>query len=102
MGDTYRIFIGAWLIWAFIIVASYGGNLRAFLLYPSYSEPLDTLQRLADKGITAEVHEYGNQIEAHIEQSKDPVLQKVWGNRKDIPYQEFPMEPVRESKAWQP
>jgi len=39
-----RFAIGVWILFAFVIGAGYGGNLRAFILKPTNKDPVDDLK----------------------------------------------------------
>ena len=46
-----KVVIGIWILYCFIIGASYSGNLKAFLTNPGYSAPIDSLRNVLDSGL---------------------------------------------------
>ena len=46
-----RIVFAVWILYCFIIAASYSGALKAFLTLPVYQPPIDTLKDVLDSGL---------------------------------------------------
>lgn len=91
-----RCVLGAWIMYTVVIVASYGGNLKAFLTTPSYSgkdlneqpnlisspheyscltaEPITTLKGILESGLPWNMVLYGEEEEIEMARSSDPVI----------------------------
>ncbi len=90
-----RLVVGVWLLYSFVITASYGGNLSAFLLKPEFSQPINKVEDVVSSGLPWSMVLYGEEIESYLEQSEMPVEQKLWEEGKTvIPYEEFPINEV--------
>ncbi len=90
-----RTFSGAWFLSAFILTASYGGNLRAFLLKPVLTDPVRTVDQLVSSGLPWNAVEYGDWAEKRITQSEDETLKVYWERKNAVPFEDFPFERVR-------
>ncbi len=89
-----RNFICAWFMFAFVITASYGGNLRAFLLSPVMSEPIDTLADILASGLGWRLVEYHDWMQTKVETSDNQMVQEYWRERNVVKYEDFPFEQV--------
>ncbi len=90
-----RTFSGAWFLSAFILTASYGGNLRAFLLKPVLTDPVRTVDQLVSSGLPWNAVEYGDWAEKRITQSEDETLKVYWEGKNAVPFEDFPFDRVR-------
>ena len=46
-----RIVFALWILYSFLIAASYSGALKAFLTLPTYQPAIDTLDDVLDSGL---------------------------------------------------
>ena len=69
-----RVTLGTWLIGCVIISASYGGELRAFLMTPNYEKEIDTMKDVLDSGLPWNLILYGEEIEGEMAGSDDPII----------------------------
>ncbi len=90
----HRTVTGGWLMSSLIITASYGGNLRAFLLMPKYTLPIENMKEVVESALPWTMVLYGEEVETYLEQSVDPVEKGFWDGKTVIPYNEFPLEQV--------
>ena len=49
--NATRIVFAIWILYSFLIAASYSGALKAFLTLPVYQPPIDTLGDVLDSGL---------------------------------------------------
>lgn len=49
--DSARLVVGTWWVVVMVVVATYSGNLIAFLTFPRMDEPIDTIENLLDRKI---------------------------------------------------
>ena len=47
---SLRFIVGFWWLFCIVIVATYSGNLIAFLTVDKYNAPFETLKEMAEKG----------------------------------------------------
>ena len=75
-----------WLWYSFIVTASYGGELRAFLLKPKLNSPIDTIMDIVD---------YGDGMWNNIASlSEFKGIQKFIREKIEVEYKDFPLEYV--------
>ncbi len=87
-----RILFGVWIWVSFIVLSSYGGNLRAFLLHPKVPKPINTIEDLVKSGLPWNMVLYGEPIEKVLEETQDPVFKKFWEEKEVVPYKSFPYD----------
>ena len=92
----FRIVIGGWLFSSLVMTASYGGNLRAFLLRPQYSKPINNMEDVVTSGLPWTMALYGEEVELYLARSEDPVEKRFWEGKTVIPYTDFPIVEMRE------
>ena len=61
------------------------GNLRAFLITPSFTEPINSLAEVIDSGLEWGLVLYGEEEEIQMAQSTDPVISKIWKDKTVVP-----------------
>ncbi len=83
-----------WLLFAFLVTAGYGGNLRAFLMNPPLEDPIDTLQKVADSGLPWEMGIYGEDVEMEMARSENPLMKKIWNEKIPVLGEPFAFEKV--------
>lgn len=49
--NAIRWVVGIWILYCFVIGASYSGSLKAFLTNPGYSSPINTLGDVLESGL---------------------------------------------------
>ena len=49
--NATRIVFAIWILYSFLIAASYSGALKAFLTLPVYQPPIDNLKDVLDSGL---------------------------------------------------
>ena len=76
-----------------VIGASYTGNLRAFLITPTLTNPINTLKEVVESGLEWGMVMYGEEEERMMAQSTDPVISAIWKYKVEEPYRSIP--PVR-------
>lgn len=85
---------GAWLLFGLVISASYGGSLRAHILKPEYTSPVDTVADIVDSGLPWNFVMYGEDLERQIPTRgrDDPVLEKFWEQKILLDFETFPFQ----------
>ncbi len=84
-----------WLWYSFIATASYGGELRAFLLKPKLNSPIDTIMDIVDSGFPWRVVDYGDGMWNNIASlSEFKGIQKFIRDKIEVEYKDFPLEYV--------
>ncbi len=78
------------------MTASYGGNLRAFLLRPQYSEPINNMEDIVNSGFPWTMVMYGEEIELFLARSEDPIEKRFWEGKTEVPYADFPVDGMRD------
>ena len=76
-----------------VIGASYTGNLRAFLITPTLTKPINTLAEVVESGLEWGMVMYGEEEERMMAESTDPVISTIWRDKIEEPYR--PIPPVR-------
>ena len=73
-----------------MISSSYCGNLRAFLITPTLTEPINYLSEVVESGLPWGLILYGEEEERIMAQSKDPVISTIWENKDIEPLGQYP------------
>merc|ERR1712198_221261 len=81
-----RIVFAVWILYCFIIAASYSGALKAFLTLPVYQPPIDTLKDVLDSGLPWGMVLYGEEEEEMMASSEDAVIRRIWDEKNIKPY----------------
>ena len=80
-----------------VLSAGYGGNLRAFLMNPSYEEGIDSFAGILTSGLPWEIGLYGEEVEGEMAASTHPVMKAIWDGK--IPVNNEPFAYQRVSRA---
>ena len=73
-----------------VMSASYGGNLKAYLSTPSFTEPIDSLEQIDSSGYGLDILLGGEEEEKMMETSTDPLMMRIWGKLNQMwPNYEF-------------
>nr|XP_040569314.1 glutamate receptor ionotropic, delta-2-like [Lepeophtheirus salmonis] len=87
--------IAVWFIYCFVMSAAYGGELKAYLTTPTFSNPINTLEDVVENDLPWGMILYGELEESIMAQSKDKIVQKIWADKIVLEYQVLPqIEPV--------
>ncbi len=89
-----RSVVGGWLLFSFILTASYGGNLRAFFMTPKYTEPVENMLDVVESGLPWTMTITGEEIETYLANTEEPVEQQLWAGKTVVPYSDFPHKEV--------
>lgn len=89
-----RSTVGLWLLSAFVLSVSWGGELRAFILKPEYSSPIDSVHDVLDSGLPYTMVLFGGEIEQHLMERPERHYQELWKGKTVVDYQECPYERV--------
>ena len=76
----FRWLIGIWTLGAFVLSASYCGMIKAAMMKPTYTKPIDTVTDVYESGLPVEIMDC-LEFEGHISEDTDPIVQHVYGNR---------------------
>ena len=85
-----RVVIAVWILYCLVIGSSYTGNLRAFLITPSFTDPINTLKEVVESGLEWGMVMYGEEEERMMAQSTDPVISAIWKYKVEEPYRPTP------------
>ena len=80
-----------------ITMAAYSGNLRAMLLRPNLTPPIETIEDIVTSGLPWKMIDYGEEYEQKLASSEDQLIRKFWKNREVIQYDStygFPLKAV--------
>ena len=84
-----------WLWYSFIITASYGGELRAFLLKPKLNSPINSYKDVVDSGLPWKVADYDDGVWEFLAYLNDiDGIQEFVRDKHDVQYKDFPFEYV--------
>ncbi len=84
-----------WLWYSFIITASYGGELRAFLLKPKLNSPINSYKDVVDSGLPWKVADYADGVWEFLAYLNDiDGIQEFVRDKHDVQYKDFPFEYV--------
>ena len=86
----FRIIIAVWILYCLVISSSYCGNLRAFLITPTLTEPINYLSDVVESGLPWGLILYGEEEERIMAQSTDPVISTIWKNKDIEPLGQYP------------
>ena len=86
----FRVVIAVWILYCLVIGSSYTGNLRAFLITPTFTKPINTLKEVVESGLEWGMVMYGEEEERMMAQSKDPVISAIWKYKIEEPYRPTP------------
>lgn len=82
------------MLYAFIVTASYGGNLRGFLTNPGTTEPINTVKDMVSSELPWNIVLYGEDVEYDLSVSQDPLVKKLWDKKEVVVHQRMPYERV--------
>ncbi len=85
----------SWLLPAFLLCASYSGVLRASLIRPEYTRPVETIHDIVASGKPWKMVLYGSSPETSLQEQTEEPFVTFWRDKEVVPYQEFPYETVR-------
>ncbi len=109
-----RILISVWLLFAFLVTAGYGGQLRSFLLNPGmlkikeyqccmtmnvcpfleFEDSIDTLEKVLSSGIPWEIGLYGEDVEVQMARSEHPTMKAIWDGKIPVINEAFAFQRV--------
>ena len=95
-----RCVIGGWILSALITAAAYGGTLRAFLLKPEFSSPINTLQEVVESGLPWNFVLYGDEFETLLAKQEDEVTRQFWDEKEVVEYNDYPVDRVTKRKKF--
>ena len=95
-----RVVIAVWILYCLVIGSSYTGNLRAFLITPSFTDPINTLKEVVESGLEWGMVMYGEEEERMMAQSTDPVISAIWKYKVEEPYRPTPPVSCKWSIDW--
>ncbi len=72
-----------------IFTSAYGGNLRAFLMTPQYEKAIDTMHDIVNSKLPWTMILYGEEVEAHLMTSKNPIEKAFWNGKTAVGYEPF-------------
>ena len=82
-----RILFGVWILYCFVISASYSGSLKAFLTTPEYGSPIDTLRDVLESGLPWGMVLYGEEEEMMMANSPlGSDIRTIWDGKIIKPY----------------
>lgn len=90
-----RLAVVTWLWYSFVVTALYSGELRAVLLHPAQSPPLDTIRDVVDLSSSWEVVDYGDRMWDPFFMrffGKTDGIEKFYRDMTKVEYKEFPLE----------
>ena len=82
--------IAFWILYCLVISASYSGELRAYMINPSFTSPISTLQQVVDSGLPWGMVLYGEEEEEMMAASEDPVIKRIWNEKYVEVYSQTP------------
>ncbi|XP_047482563.1 uncharacterized protein LOC125034667 [Penaeus chinensis] len=81
MGRTskngFRVLVGGWLIFAFIVGTAYRGNLTAALTLPKYPPRPETIEQLVGNAKMVTIMPWGKDFKTYFKDSDSPVFEKL-------------------------
>ena len=81
-----RWVVGTWIIFCFVMMSAYGGELKAYLTQKSYTSPIATLQDILESGLPWGMIFYGELEQQIMETSSDPTIKAIWDGMTEFPY----------------
>ena len=92
-----RIFLGFWLLYSFVVTASYGGLLVASSLRPEFTRPVESMADVIESGLPWRyVRYYIDFWDEMFRQSRDPTVREFWEGKTFVEYDAFPYKQVSE------
>ncbi len=88
-------------MYAFIMTAAYGGELRAALLKPKYGPTIDSIKDIVDSGLPWKLVNYGDTV-VEVALQEEEGYDAFMADREFLPYNDFPFEtvcPLTQEKA---
>ncbi len=82
------------MLCSFLLTSSYGGNLAAHLLRPSFTAPIDGMGEIVKSDLPWHIVLYGDELGTVLESSDDPTERKFWRDKTPAPFEVFPVEQV--------
>ncbi len=67
-----------WFMFAFLLTASYGGNLRAILLAPRVGKLIKTMEDIFESGLPWSMPLYGEELDIWLAGEDDPMIKRFW------------------------
>ncbi len=89
-----RLSLLAWLCYSFLITASYGGELRAFLMRPVPQEPIETARDIVDRASGWRAVDYGDGLWQMWRDLPYDGLEELFEGMEMARYEAFPVEYV--------
>jgi hypothetical protein len=86
--------VAVWLLYCVVIGACYSGELKAYMTTPTYTSQIKTLSEVIDSGLTWQMVMYGEEEEARMAVSTDPIIKKIWDDKIVVEYSSTPMVSV--------
>ncbi len=84
------------MVSAFVLTSSYSGSLRAVLVTPTLTPPIDTIRQLIHSDLDWSIVSYDDPIEQQIAASRDPDIMEFWAKKGVVEYQSFYYEKVNQ------
>ena len=69
--------------------------MRAHLLRPDHTEPIETVKDVVDSGLPWNFVFHGFYLEHFMEKHEDGDYKRFWDEKETLEYDEFPFERVR-------
>ncbi len=88
--DGLRWVIGVWFAYCLVMSSSYSGALKAYMTTPTFTAAINTLKGVLDSGLPWSMVLYGEEEEAMMAQSTDPIIKKIWDEKKVEQYSPTP------------
>ena len=86
-GPGVRTVLAMWMIFCFFASLAYSENLKAHLTDPAFESPINTPEDVMKTGLPIWYVDYQAEVvENAIASAKDPVLDKIWLNKKLVHY----------------
>ncbi len=65
-------------MFAFVLTASFGGNLRAYLLKPTLTKTIDDISDIVNSGMPWSMQLYGEELDRQLSNAQDSNLVRFW------------------------
>ena len=88
-----RLSLLSWLCYSFVVTASYGGELRAFLMRPMPGDPIETVRDIVDRATRWRAVDYGDGFWDKWKHASDGMRELVEGMER-VEYKPFPVKLV--------
>ena len=83
-----------WLLISFVLSIFYSGVLRASLISPYYSMPIETVHDIVHSGLPWKMVLFGSPEETMLSKNPDESYITFWRDKEVVPYSDFPYEIV--------